>query len=67
MVVECWSEKIDIMALGLLLKLLPIYGVFSFNLDYEYTVVKQGPQNSLFGFSVLQHKEDVSASETKYW
>ena len=57
---ECWSEKIDIMALKLLLKLLPIYGVFSFNLDYEYTVVKEGPKNSLFGFSVLPHKDGDS-------
>lgn len=27
----------------------------AFNLDYEYTVVKNGPKDSFFGFSVAEH------------
>ena len=29
----------------------------AFNLDYEYTVLKNGPKNSSFGFSVAGHQE----------
>lgn len=46
------------MALIIFVNLIALSSVLSFNLDYEYTVTKKGPKDSLFGFSVLQHKEN---------
>ncbi|XP_047136920.1 integrin alpha-7 isoform X1 [Hydra vulgaris] len=36
-------------------------GIYSFNLDYEYTVFKQGPADSLFGFSVTEYNSGSKA------
>lgn len=43
-----------------LLYLLEIVCVYGFNVDVQMPFIKQGPQNSYFGFSIAQHKINTS-------
>ncbi|XP_048754417.2 integrin alpha-6-like isoform X2 [Ostrea edulis] len=43
-----------------LLYLLGIVCVYGFNVDVQMPFIKQGPQNSYFGFSIAQHKINTS-------
>ena len=60
---------------GILYDAIVIYGVLAairlnivltYNIDYEYPVIKEGPSGSFFGFSVAQHQIIVEGSK-KQW
>ena len=42
--------------LSLYLRFITLRTVFSFNLDTDYVVIKQGPTGSFFGFAVAEHQ-----------
>lgn len=52
---------------SLLVQLFSLNTIAAFNLDTDYSVIKQGPTGSFFGFAVAQHQVTYNGAVEQWY